>query len=362
MSNLRIDADKCIGCGKCVKMCLEDNLEVVDKKVHEKGTGCIKCGHCVSSCPKGAIELVDGKGETPRKGWMDGSLVSDEDLGKLYESMGGGKTGKDGEHVWVATLQGDELNRYMDDAIGILKEHASDLPVVGEFEKWRERHDMLEPDPVLWDGKQVVFIFSDSAERAFSASNRMIAKGFGMGIRGFHSNTLMMAYKEDPEKLEAYFPGAEGKMHMAFVIGHGRRLIEPLFQPIEKVKGLFRRAPDLDPGPGPHQDRPQVCDLGHQNGIAVYPHGVLERIAPLVLHAEDVRPGGDLHLDRIPRIGLLVLSADGDGGGDVPGPGRIRQLYPDVHRDRRVRLPGIVHRIQADPREHLQGRPRLALD
>ncbi len=333
MSNLRIDADKCIGCGKCVKMCLADNLEVIDKKVHEKGTGCIKCGHCVSSCPKGAIELIGEEGEKPRKGWMDGSLISDEDLGKLYEFIGGGQTGKEGEHVWMATLQGEELDKYMDDAIGILKEHASDLPVVGEFEKWRERNDVLEPNPILWDGKQVMFIFSDSAERAFNASNKMIAKGFGMGIRGFHSNALMLAYKEDPEKLEAYFPGAEGKMHMAFVIGHGRRLIEPLFKPIEKVKGLFRRAPDLDPGPGPHQDRPQVGDLGHQHGVAVYPDGVLERLAAFVFHAEHVRPCRDLHLDSISGIGLLVLSADGNRGRYVPGPGRIRQLDPEVHRD-----------------------------
>ncbi|MBO4569165.1 MAG: 4Fe-4S binding protein [Candidatus Methanomethylophilaceae archaeon] len=243
MPNLRIDADKCIGCGKCVKMCLADNLEILDKKAHEKGSGCIGCGHCVSSCPKGAIELVGEGNEAPHKGWLDGSLVSDEELKELYTAM---RAGSEGSRIWASVLQGERLDRYMDDALSILKEHASDLPAVGELERWREKNDVLEPNPVLWEGKQVLFIFSDSAERAFEASNRMIMRGFGMGIRGFHSNVLMLAYKEGPDKLGAYFPDAEGEMRMAFVIGHGRRLIEPLFKPIEKVKGLFRRgAPAL---------------------------------------------------------------------------------------------------------------------
>ena len=122
----------------------------------------------------------------------------------------------------------------------ILESKASDLPVVGEWEKWRERHDVLEPNPVIWEGKQVLFIFAESPEQAFDASNRMKAKGFGMGIRGFHSNTLMMAHKLDPERLDAYFPDAEGRMYMAFVIGHGRRLIEPVFKPLGRIAGIFR--------------------------------------------------------------------------------------------------------------------------
>ncbi len=236
MGNLKIDTDKCIGCGKCVRMCLANNIEIKDKKAHELGAGCIKCGHCVSSCPKGAIELVGGTevdSSFKNKGWLDGRLVSNDDLESIYKHM---RRGVFGDRCWFATLQGDILDRYMEDSMAILEEKASDLPIVGEWEKWREKHDIMEPNPVLWEGKQDLFIFSDSPDHAFEASNLMKIKCFGMGIRGFHSNTLMMAHKLDPEKLDAYFPGSSGKMYMAFVIGHGRRLVEPLFKPLEKVK------------------------------------------------------------------------------------------------------------------------------
>ena len=240
MGNLRIDTDKCIGCGKCVRMCLANNLEVKDRKVRELGAGCIKCGHCVSSCPKGAIELIGGtEGETSlkNKGMLDGRLISDEDLETLYSAMRGGFAGK---RCWFATLQGEQLDRYVEDSMDILKKGASDMPIVGDWEKWREKHDVLEPNPVQWEGKQVLFIFADGPDQAFEASNRMIVRGFPMGIRGFHSNALMMAHKLEPTMLDAYFPGAVGKMYMAFVIGHGRRLVEPLFKPIEKMKSIFR--------------------------------------------------------------------------------------------------------------------------
>ena len=60
MSHLIIDTDRCIGCGRCVKVCIRANISVMDGKAKETPSGpmgCFDCGHCMAVCPKDAIRL-----------------------------------------------------------------------------------------------------------------------------------------------------------------------------------------------------------------------------------------------------------------------------------------------------------------
>ena len=56
---IKIDAEKCIGCGICVKECPFEAMTMTvgegGKKLPETGNGCTECGRCVEACPKGAI-------------------------------------------------------------------------------------------------------------------------------------------------------------------------------------------------------------------------------------------------------------------------------------------------------------------
>ena len=57
---LRVDKDKCIGCGKCEKLCPMNNIKIVDKKVVQNNQ-CTMCYRCINNCPKQAMTLLGKK-------------------------------------------------------------------------------------------------------------------------------------------------------------------------------------------------------------------------------------------------------------------------------------------------------------
>ncbi len=68
MKPIIIDAEKCIGCGKCVKDCVSEKLKIVDGKAKFMYERCIQCGHCYAICPTGAVAMSnygDYEGEKP---------------------------------------------------------------------------------------------------------------------------------------------------------------------------------------------------------------------------------------------------------------------------------------------------------
>jgi len=57
---IRINEEKCTGCGLCVSVCKDFSLTIASGKASVSNTavfGCIGCGHCMAICPEGAIEI-----------------------------------------------------------------------------------------------------------------------------------------------------------------------------------------------------------------------------------------------------------------------------------------------------------------
>lgn len=59
-SKLRVDADKCIGCGICEKLCPMNNISINDHKA-VSGDRCTMCYRCINKCPKQALTLLGKK-------------------------------------------------------------------------------------------------------------------------------------------------------------------------------------------------------------------------------------------------------------------------------------------------------------
>jgi len=60
MVEIKVDAEKCTGCGTCVDTCPVGVYELKDgKSVPVNVEDCITCRACEMECPEGAIEVIE---------------------------------------------------------------------------------------------------------------------------------------------------------------------------------------------------------------------------------------------------------------------------------------------------------------
>ncbi|MFQ9908710.1 MAG: 4Fe-4S binding protein [Acutalibacter sp.] len=54
---MKLDKDKCVSCGKCLKAC-PMQVDMLDaSRSRRNGTECILCLECIRECPKQALHL-----------------------------------------------------------------------------------------------------------------------------------------------------------------------------------------------------------------------------------------------------------------------------------------------------------------
>jgi len=60
MVEVKVDVEKCTGCGTCVDTCPVEVFEVKDEKsVVVNNDECLVCRACEVQCPEAAIEVIE---------------------------------------------------------------------------------------------------------------------------------------------------------------------------------------------------------------------------------------------------------------------------------------------------------------
>jgi NAD-dependent dihydropyrimidine dehydrogenase PreA subunit len=55
---VEVDPSKCVGCGKCLEVCVFKGRELVNGKAHVDPVFCLGCGRCEAVCPNGAVSIT----------------------------------------------------------------------------------------------------------------------------------------------------------------------------------------------------------------------------------------------------------------------------------------------------------------
>lgn len=117
---IKIDNDKCNGCGACIPGCPEGALQVIDGKARlVSDLFCDGLGACLGTCPQGAIEVEEREAEPYQEALVMANIIPQ---------------GKNTIKAHLHHLKSHGEMGYYDQAIAVIKDHGLNPDDYTEYE------------------------------------------------------------------------------------------------------------------------------------------------------------------------------------------------------------------------------------
>lgn len=110
---IKIDEEKCNGCGLCIPNCPEGALQIIDGKVRlVSDLYCDGLGACIGHCPQGAIFIEEREAEVYNEEKAMDNII---------------RQGKNVIKAHLEHLRDHNQNKYLNEALEYLKEKGIDM-------------------------------------------------------------------------------------------------------------------------------------------------------------------------------------------------------------------------------------------
>ena len=237
MKPVVINEDLCIGCGKCIKDCVSEKLQLVNGKAQFMYEKCIQCGHCYAICPVNAVTLTK-YGDVPEEKAEPFDIIGSDKLLSFMKSRRSIRrfTSQKVSEENIAKII--EAGRYcptgtnaQDFSFTVITESLSDLEKdsVSLFRKVQKLGGKLSAyirnstidDNFFFKGAPLVIVVNGKGKTSpclASSYMELMAESLGLGV--MYSGFFIAAAKLSP-KIGKKLPTPDGQSPVTcLVIGH----------------------------------------------------------------------------------------------------------------------------------------------
>lgn len=253
---MKVDAEKCIGCGQCVKDCFPKDIEIVDGKAKINNETCIKCGHCIAICPKDAVStdeynMKDVKNYDKEEFEVDADNllnfikfrrtirqfknkeVEREKISKIIEAGRFTQTGSNMQDVsYIVVREGlEELKALTFESLKKMGENmlANLTPETMIYKRYAEmwikmyeehQENPKENDKLFFNAPAVIIVIANSPVNGALASSNMELMTNALGLGTFFSGFFVRAAQENKKIMDFLGINEEKQIATCMVVGY----------------------------------------------------------------------------------------------------------------------------------------------